>query len=164
MNIFILDNDMVKSASYLFDSHITKMPTEMGQMLACCYTKEDLKDAPLTKTGNVRGHSHYNHPCSKWVRESTGNFLWGLNYAFAMCSEKEYRYPNNGEHGIRIFLDWCSEHVATLPESDGVTPHVKCMPDHCKSNGVVESYRTLYTKEKAHLAKWTRRWPPEWWN
>jgi hypothetical protein len=38
----------------------------------------------------------------------------------------------------------------------------ECMPDHCKTDSVPESYRKYYREEKKSFAKWTNREVPEW--
>ena len=38
------------------------------------------------------------------------------------------------------------------------------MPIDYKVDDIVESYRNYYRGDKAHIAKWTNREVPEWWN
>jgi hypothetical protein len=97
MNIFRLDPDPVASARMLADIHTGsknrggKMIVEATQMLANCYTLDQLNYAPKTKKGEVRKYSYYNHPCSKWTRASLDNFHWLLRHGIAMVEEKLYR-------------------------------------------------------------------------
>jgi hypothetical protein len=161
MNIFYLDSDPVKAAQFTKDKHCIKMIVESAQMLANCYTLEQLADSmcPRTQTGNVRRHSHYNHPCSKWVRESLENFDWLVDHAFALCDE--YRLRCNKVHFTKPFLEWCLRYTPPLP-SKNLTPPALAMPEKYHQPCPVESYRAYYMGEKQHLAKWTVRGKPDW--
>ena len=44
-----------------------------------------------------------------------------------------------------------------------MTEFKKCMPDECKVDDVVESYRNYYLMHKRHIAQWKKRNIPEWW-
>ncbi len=69
MNIFILDEDITKSAQAHCDKHVVKMILESAQLLCTAvnyYAGEQV--TPYKST-------HMNHPCSIWVRESLANFL-----------------------------------------------------------------------------------------
>ena len=68
MNIFVVHPDPVESAKQLCDKHICKMILESIQMLCTAWPEEE---APKTC-----GASHVNHPCSRWARESSGNYDW----------------------------------------------------------------------------------------
>jgi hypothetical protein len=36
--------------------------------------------------------SHMNHPCSVWVRQSNGNYMWTIKLFKALCAEYTRRY------------------------------------------------------------------------
>ena len=114
MNIFVLDKNPVVAASMMCDEHLPKMIVESAQMLANCHTSENLKiyNAPRTQKGTVRKHSYYNHPCSKWVRNTFGNYQWLIDHATALADQRRFRNPQCKAHFTEGFIEWC----------DGVIP------------------------------------------
>lgn len=138
-----------------------KMIVESAQLLANCYSADQLKIAPLTQKGNVRKYSYYNHPCSKWVRQSYYHFEWLLIHAIEMVEEKMYR--DGGLHFCYHFINWCYNNSPNLPDVKPLTPAL-AMPDIYKKNNPVESYRDYYRYDK--LPKlgltWTNRERPNW--
>ena len=95
MNIFVLDESPVVSAKYACDKHVVKMILESAQML-CSVQPEGT--APYKRT-------HYNHPCTKWVRESSRNYEWLLIHAYALCDEYTRRYDK--VHKTQAVIEWC---------------------------------------------------------
>ena len=64
MNIFYLDRDPYKAASYFYDKHKVKMILESAQMLCTahhCVMGEDA-DVPYKV-------AHKNHPSTIWARQ-----------------------------------------------------------------------------------------------
>lgn len=137
MNIFVLDLDPVQAAQFACDRHIVKMPSESAIML-----------------GEPKGWSH--HPCTKWARSSRSNYEWLKTHALALCEEYTYRYDRVHE----------SEQVIRDADFDipdhGLTPFVLAMPEMCKSDDPVESYRKYYCYFKHTFAAWTCRPIPDW--
>ena len=152
MNIFVLDEDVKKSARYLVDRHCVKMVLEHAQMLCSPFEKGD---APYRRT-------HYNHPCNVWARSSKQNYEWLLNYTKEMFDEYTRRY--NKIHKSQRVMEWCSEnyHKLDLPNK-GLTPFVQAMPDKYKHKDAVVAYRKYYMGDKRHIAQWKTK-TPEWWN
>ena len=62
MNIFILDKNIKKCASYHCDKHVAKMILESAQMLSTA----------VRLAGDDIGYkvTHQNHPCMVWTRNS----------------------------------------------------------------------------------------------
>ena len=149
MNIFKLDESPVVSAKYACDKHVVKMILESAQML-CSVQPEGT--APYKR-------SFYNHPCTKWVRESARNYEWLLIHAYALCDEYTSRYDKI--HKTQAVIDWCDNNRPELPDI-GLTKQPTCMPDYCKTDSVVESYRKYYINEKAKFAKWKNGNIPSW--
>jgi len=149
MNIFKLDESPVVSAKYACDKHVVKMILESAQML-CSVQPEGT--APYKR-------SFYNHPCTKWVRESARNYEWLLLHAYALCDEYTSRYDKI--HKTQAVIDWCDNNRPELPDI-GLTKQPTCMPDYCKTDSVVESYRKYYINEKAKFAKWKNGNIPSW--
>lgn len=163
MNIFIIDRDPVQAARWLVDRHTVKMVLESAQMLANCFDPEILEeeDCPRTKSGSVRKHSYYNHPCSKWVRESRENMLWLCRHAIAIDEERLARY-GTAPHSSLPFIKWAMEniHRSVVPRG-GITKFAQAMPDVFKHEDPVVAYRNYYRHGKKHLHQWKRN-KPEW--
>ena len=149
MNIFKLDESPVVSAKYACDKHVVKMILESAQMLCAVHPEGT---APYKR-------SFYNHPCTKWVRESARNYEWLLLHAYALCEEYTRRYGK--VHKTEAVIEWCDNHRPELPNTER-TKQPTCMPDYCKTESVVESYRKYYINEKAKFAKWKDGNIPSW--
>jgi hypothetical protein len=149
MNIFKLDESPVVSAKYACDKHVVKMILESAQML-CSVQPEGT--APYKR-------SFYNHPCTKWVRESARNYEWLLLHAYALCDEYTSRYGK--VHKTEAVIEWCDNNRPELPNIE-MTEQPTCMPDYCKTDSVVESYRKYYISEKSSFAKWKDGNIPSW--
>ena len=51
---------------------------------------------------------------------------------------------------------WLTDNVPDIPDI-GRTEHPACMPDDCKVDSVVESYKNYYREYKKRLAVWEHR-------
>ena len=151
MNIFVLDESPVVSAKYACDKHVVKMILESAQMLCAVHPEGT---APYKR-------SFYNHPCTKWVRESARNYEWLLLHAYALCDEYTRRYGK--VHKTEEVVEWCDNNRPELPNI-GLTKQPTCMPDYCKTESVVESYRNYYINEKSEFAKWKDGNVPSWYS
>lgn len=151
MNIFVLDEDPVLSAQAQCDKHIVKMPLETAQML-CSHFEPG--EAPYKR-------AHYNHPCTRWARESADNYIWLVEHGIALCKEYTYRY--NKRHKSQDVIDWCSKHVVleSFPVK-GITKFAQAMFDEYKHESAVQAYRNYYRGAKKDLLVYTRRAPPVW--
>ncbi len=149
MNIFVLDENPKLAAQYQCDKHVVKMTLETAQLLCSVY-----EDAPYRRT-------HYNHPCSIWVRESVDNFSWLIVHGIALANEYTFRYGK--VHKSQAVIEWARNNPPQLPEI-GLTKHVLCMPEEYKISCVVTSYRNYYRGDKSRFASWRRdRVHPTWW-
>lgn len=151
MNIFILDDDMQKCAEYHCDRHIVKMPIEYAQMLSTI----------VRKTGVDAGYkvTHANHPCTKWASESLSNWLWLRSLAQAINEEYRFRYGKKCNHA-----SWDVASALPVPKiiDIGLTVFPQCMPDQYKTEFAVKAYRNYYVGDKQHIAKWSNRNVPDW--
>lgn len=168
MNLFVLDRDPVVAAEYNCDVHCNKIVLELAQMLANCFTEEKLKYAPKTKTGTSRKHSYYNHPVSKWIRNSKENLRWALKHGFAL--EKERLYRGYNPHFSIDFINWVSQNIedSVVPDGELEEFAVAIADDkNCRkisdfnSLDSVEKYRLYYKYDKP-FAKWSVRQIPTW--
>lgn len=162
MNIFVLDLEPEKCAKYHNDRHCSKMILESAQLLSTTVRSFDI---------NVGYKStHINHPCSKWLRESFQNFIWLSDLIFELHKEFQYRFENEHKSYLMIEKEINPLELIVFEkyqkfdlETRNMTPFALAMPDQYKTESVVESYRKYYLNDKRHLAKWTKREPPDWW-
>lgn len=155
MNIFVVDEDPYKSGFSLCNKHVVKMPLETAQLLCSSVSLLSKIETPYKK-------SFINHPCTIWTRRSSDNFEWLLTHGFAICDAYFTEYGK--QHKAREVIDWCSKNKPNkdLFEAVAMTDRPKCMPDYCKLDSVVDSYRNYYRKEKIKFAKWNKREVPKW--
>lgn len=146
MNIFVLDKDPVKSAQLQKDRHVIKMCLESCQLLCNCFYQDKV---PYKRT-------HYNHSCSKWARESEGNFNWLKQHAIALCDEYTFRYSK---------IHKCRQVIDNLPEfkcdNKQMTKFALAMPEQYKEEDEVKSYINYYRSEKLIKGTWKSREIPE---
>jgi len=152
LNIFVLSKDPVKAAKMQCDQHVVKMTLETAQLL-CSPFKPGV--APYKRT-------HFNHPCSVWVRESEGNFLWLCRHGLALAEEYTYRYQKR--HNSLSVIEWCEKNHSRLEfTKKRRTKFALAMPEEFQGECPVESYRMFYKNSKLHFARWQKgRSEPIW--
>jgi len=155
MNLFVLSLDPEEAARFHNDKHCNKMILEGFQCLSTCHRWIDGCFAPA----ECYKSTHVNHPVNLWLRESSDNYDWAYALVKALSNEFTYRYGK--EH---LSYTKLGDSLATAPTdlpSYGMTPFALAMPDYCKTEDAVESYRNYYREEKWHLGKWTKRPVPD---
>jgi hypothetical protein len=133
------------------DSHAIKIILESCQMMATAYPKGA---APYK-------HTHANHPMSVWVRSSLDNFIWTLDYCYALCAEYTFRFGKR--HKSQDVADWFSDNLPNIPDTGFIDPP-RCfgvVPVE-KSDCIVSDYQEYYKLGKSHLFKWSKRNKPDW--
>jgi len=167
MNIFVLDENPELCAKYHNNKHVVKMILETAQLLSSAYYNdpkiniENFIDFPREK-GFLK-LTHYNHPCTKWTRETIKNWEWLLQLFYELNIEYTFRY--NKKHSLFCLFDWFNLHKPNL--SEGIfTQFKKAMPQYIIEafSDPVEAYRMYYILEKWHLADWHPRCNPIWYN
>jgi len=140
MNIFALDNNPIVAARKLKWGHVPKMILESTQMLSCVL--EESK-SPYKRT-------HYNHPCSIWVRHSSSNFRWLIDYAYELCNI--YKNRQNRTHACESVLNHICSHVdfSKFAEKQ-LTPFAMAMPKEYQCDDPVVAYNNYYNNAKAHI-------------
>lgn len=151
MNIFFLSENATEAAQAQCNRHVVKMIVESAQLLSTCYVSD-----------KYYRHTHFNHPCAKWVRESKTNYLWLLSHGLALCNEYTFRY-NRNHATARILIKM----ACNMPyiEDIGLTPPALAMPDEFKiyPYNPVLSYRAYYRyKQRTIDFRYTRRQMPDW--
>jgi hypothetical protein len=151
VNIFVLDRDPKKCATYHNNSHVVKMITESAQMLSTA----------VRISGIDIGYriTHINHPCTVWVRKSKSNWLWLREMVEHLHDEWKYRYDHTNNHKAYDII--LTLPIPNLPDI-GLTSFALAMPEIYRTDDPVESYRQFYIHDKSHLAKWKKRDIPEW--
>lgn len=159
MNCFPLDYDMDKSVKSHVDSHVVKIILEGVQMLSTANH--------LYSVAGCYKVAHAHHPMTKWVAASQANYDWMRAYVLHLNTEWQYRWKHNTNHkSINAMLSM--PHL-NIRFSKNMTPMPACMPDECLvappgSVGVlpVLDYRNYYQTSKQHIAVWTNRPIPQW--
>ena len=152
MNIFVLDLNPAKAAQYHNDRHCVKMIVETTQLLST--------SIPYLEPGRAGPYkpTHFNHPCAIWTRAGKGNYHWLWKLGLALCKEYTRRYGK---------IHKCEPYLKALklskPISREMTPFAQAMPEPYRHRNVIKAYRAYYVGDKRHLAKWTNRPPPPWW-
>lgn len=160
MNIFILDNDIRKSAQYHVDRHVIKMPLELAQMICSTYLLLDYKNLPSFIFSKP---SHVNHPCTKWIRSSKDNFIYGCMLGLALYDEYQFRYENPEKmQRVKKVFEYGLSYVPDRIEHSEFTEFAQAMPIQYRNKDAVKAYRKYYIGEKQHLFKWTKRERPDW--
>lgn len=125
MNIFATSPCPRQSAKYLDDKRVNKMILESVQMLATALHHYQAPETfmPISQAGTPYKPTHKNHPCSIWVRESSGNYLWLVEHTKALCAEYEQSFHKT--HSLAKFIDRLTAGAITLPQGNQ-TPFANC--------------------------------------
>jgi hypothetical protein len=156
MNLFILSLLPIECAEYMIDKHVHKILLEAVQMLCTALRLLSETDHPVYKI------SHKNHPVSIWCRTSRENFIWTLDLVDALHEEWRYRHGHTKVHKSYLIANYIRQHIPEVFPSQGLTPFALAMPNEYKVDDPVESYRNYYRQDKARMASWKKRSPPEW--
>lgn len=176
MNIFYLDQDPKICAYYHCDRHVHKMVSEYSQILSTSYRvlfgepiyndkneiikyKLNLFDDKLLK------HTHEHSPCVKWVMSSLENYKWlwellyNLHQIYQQVFGRKHLYNKNGLIDLLHILPINLSKEFLLGD---FTEPPKVVPDICKLDTTIESYRLLYMTNKRDIVKYKNRPFPEW--
>jgi len=158
MNIFVLDNDIQINVQYYANKHVNKMLLETAQLLSTAHRvldEGDVIDQRLYKK------THINHPCSKWVRQTKRNYIYGYELFKSLNGEFEYRFEKKHLSWTKLgnVLQYPPKNI---PQKNILTPFAQAMPEKYKSFDAVKAYRAYYIGEKQHLFVWSKRDKPRW--
>ena len=145
MNIFYLDKDPYKAASYFYDKHKVKMILESAQMLCTAHhVCGNPDDVPYRQ-------AHLNHPSTIWARQSRPNYFWLYEHMIALGQEYTKRYGK-----IHMTIDKCKFALSFCPDgitSEQFTEPPQCMPDEYKVPGCsITAYWNYYEQDKYKVA------------
>jgi hypothetical protein len=151
MNIFFLSKNAKKSAMYHNDKHVVKMILEYAQILSTVCNLNGIQTEYKS--------THEKHPCVIWCGESINNFKYLICLIWYLNEEYKYRYSKANNH--KSFDVASRLPLPDLPDIP-ITPIPLCMPDDCKSDCVIDSYRMYYMKHKNKFCNWKNREIPYW--
>ena len=190
MNIFVLHWKQRKAARWHVDKHVVKMLLETCQLLYTAHwflafpqlrecksavalsraqkqleIPEQIRSAPLCDTTKEPGYRpcHVWHPCAKWTRVCSGNYLWLAKLGIELAQEFRFRFKK--EHSCEKHIYWLYEN---LPPQIKIFPRrgfATAMGDEYKvSNDPIVNYRNYYKTSKTErgLIKYTGRQVPHW--
>lgn len=160
MNIFVLDLDPARAASYLCDRHVPKMLLEAAQMLSTALHGAGAIDA----NARLYRPSHQRHPCTLWVGASRENAAWLVAHARAIAHEWRLRYGHAADrvHASEPVVDDAEALLRLLPDAP-LSPHAQAMPPEYQHADPVLAYRAYYRGVKRSIARWRLGAPP-WWD
>jgi hypothetical protein len=118
--------------------------------------------APISKSGEIGYRPcHIWHPCQKWTRVCSGNYLWLAKLGIELAKEFQFRFKK--EHS-------CEKHIKWL--NDNLPLNIKMFPrrgfpiamdiEYKISKDPIVCYRNYYRKGKKDLIKYTGRTLPHW--
>ena len=156
MNIFYINENPIIAAQELADDHIRKMQIESAQM--CCTAHwETGSEAPYKR-------AHWNHPSTKWARESIQHYYWLVEHGLEICDQFTKRYGKL--HKTQSVLEWLKQNKPQIPDN-GFTPPPQCMPEEFRMVDTIEAYKNFYINDKIKIKKLTYNKlnnKPEWIN
>lgn len=170
MNIFALSTDPIEAAQMNCDVHCNKIFLESVQMITNCFPTSEFSNMPLTKKDTVRKQSHFNHPISKWIRQSKANLEWAIEHTKELERERIYRgmNPHFSSECFKWILDNSHRMIAipNRPLTD-IIPAIK-EDKQCRKRifnfsqkHYTEQYRLYYVFDKP-FATWNVRPAPQW--
>lgn len=173
MNIFYLDINSKKSAEYHNDKHVIKMIIEYAQLLSTAHRVLDgeiyfelskknrkIKRYKLQLDDDIfYKATHINHPSAIWVRQSSEHYKFLFEMFKSLCSEYTKRYFKT--HKTSRLLTILEKTPKNIKNVEFKEPPL-AMPEYCKLDGAVESYRNYYLKEKQKILNYTNTEIPYW--
>lgn len=151
MNIFVTNTCPIKSAIILDDKRLIKMVLETTQLLSTTLSILGSEKAPYKPT-------HKNHPCTIWVKESKGNYLWLLNHLKSLATEYTKRY--NKVHKCQDYIEIFTNE-STLLTNNELTPfkNVSYFKEDTTTDVTILYQKTLIEKWLNNLS--TTTWNKE---
>lgn len=174
MNIFYLDDNVVKCAEYHNDKHVVKMILEYAQLLSTAHRVIDGYEYTDASSGrkikrwklynekeqHLYKATHVNHPSAVWARQFDNNYRY--LYGLFDCLLKEYTYRYGKQHACEKMRPYLIDTPRKIPTGYFTQP-TPAMPDEYKvANDSIQSYRNYYVGAKKSMANWKKRPVPEW--
>ena len=108
---------------------------------------------------------HFNHPSTKWARESNNNYTWLYCLWVELCKEYTYRYGkiHKTDRDLRDYLGRVPTNIEVGAKTQP-PPAMKKFPQCIVENDSIQSYRNYYKVAKSHFNIWTKRDIPSWYS
>lgn len=168
MNIFYLDKDPRLCAQFHNNKHCIKMILESAQLLSTAHRVLDGVKVgnnyvilDFEKNSLMYRQTHLNHPSTIYVRQSKANYLWVHSLLVELCKEYTYRYNKIHKTQSSGLVELLKTPPSSIPNKEFTEPP-RCLPDYCKLDSTIESYRNYYRLEKSHLLQYKNRQIPYW--
>lgn len=160
MNLFVTSHDPQACAQALDDRRLIKATLETAQLIS---TAARIHNPKLEH--NAYKSTHANHPVSRWVRHTAGNYIWAWDHFIALGYEYAKRF--NKVHKCTDFLTPLY-HTAQLMPPGNRTPF--CNAARNKNLQLDFTYLPIFIAYQAYLntkwsretPKWTNTKPPAW--
>jgi hypothetical protein len=159
MNVFYLDKDPSEAAKFHCDKHVVKMILESAQILCTVINeKAGYQITPYKST-------HRHHPCVIWAGESVQNATYVYSLAYYLNQQFMKRFKHVVNHkSYQMLVDVSMQNliIKFLENKTTMSTPPLAMPEYCKMDDPVASYRLYYKLEKQDLLKYTYVNTP-WW-
>jgi hypothetical protein len=188
MNLFVLSANPKEAAKAHGDKHVVKMILEACQMLYTAHwtatyphllnersaikiskahkilpIPPHMVSAPKRKCADEQGYRpvHLHHPCTIWIRESLGNYLWAVDLALAIAEEYEFRWPGR-THSCKAHAQWLKANPPMNLKGELKTFAVAMDDIYRVPDDPIASYIKYYkgSKQDRNLTVYTRREAP----
>lgn len=168
MQIFVVEEDPQHVAKSLCDKHVLSQIGETAEMLALSHLHNGESLPPLARL-KVRKR-HLNHPCTRWVGLTLGNYQWAGALGVALLDEYSHRYGKEHAYSLDIYRMASSPPFKLLNAGLPQTQHPLVVPTNYRmampathSVSTVLSYRIYYHMKAGNMPmRWTRRRKPKW--
>ena len=160
VNLFYLDHNPKKCASYYCDKHVIKILVEILQILSQIHHNIGTKKPTYKKCKAI----HSTLAPYVWASHSVGNYKYCIELAKALLNEYKFRY-NKNTHRSEKALVWLENNIPQkiiLKNKTKflLTNNVRIYSDYFKN--IITASRYLYVDFKCSEDKWTNRSKPEW--
>ncbi len=166
MNIFFLDQDPKKAVKYMTDKHVVKMVLESAQLLSTIHRVVDGEHYIDSSSGRklqkwrmpdereeiLYKSTHFNHPCTNWLKESVANYIWLYEHFLALSAEYTLRFGKT--HASYTKLGGILQlPPVNLPKGELTEPAFAMPEQYITESDVVKSYHDYYVAEKLKTEK-----------
>jgi hypothetical protein len=104
---------------------------------------------------------HTLHPCQKWTRVCSGNYLWLAKLGIELA--KEFRFRFKKEHSCEKHIKWLYDNIPLDIKLFPRRGFPIAMDNEFKiSKDPIVCYRHYYNTAKKNLIKYTGRTTPHW--
>ena len=160
VNLFYLDKNPKKCATYYCDKHVNKIMIEICQILCQIHHEIGEKKPPYKRCKAIKDTLK---PYI-WAKKSINNYLYCCNLANSLLKEFKYRFDKE-HHKSEPVIKWLSENIPNKIKKKRLTKfkltnNVKIYNNYFKNS--IYASRVIYVDFKCKNDKWSKRKIPEW--